>query len=406
MRRSISIHKYLFFMIKSLAFGQSFSKIGTAVSLLIVVFSCSEEKNTKADASFSSAGARQSQEVFEPSNFDKVDAEFLVVRNLSAVQKQVSQNKYEVSISFEPPRLTRYVEITVCSSQSGNCTKHRSMTNRINLNSLPNGKLSISAQACVDQQFAKSSDNCGPLEETTHVNPTVLNPELEQLYREKNNIENQIVDYVKKVQDHLEAYKSEMRQCNENSESQAKAIKMANFTGAVLKLGEAALSIGLKRYLADDKSVEFEKVNKDTTSTIDEQSKSIDFKEAMDTPLGIEKSEIQPTLKEFPSELELGSSFKDIYSAKEKLAGDIVPTSFAKNMVLSKLVNIGAKPVNAFTFVGGAVFSLFNASSLIIPRCLAEQRLKTTNAAAMTNIQSAVDSLKRLESVIEKLEGR
>lgn len=371
------------------------------------LFSCNED--TTNPTTFSQAGP--SQKITEPSQIElpkvePVDVRSLQLTNLSAVKKQIGPKEYAVSIDFEPPRYARWVKIEICSAEKGKCYKYDTVFNRVSLAGLPSGKLDISARACVEARFTKEKrESCGDVNSVSFINPSVFDAELESLYAQRLEILQTFEEFTSELTKNLKIYRKEIEKCRADQEQQFKAQKMAKLVDVFLALGEKLLDFGVKKFVKDEKAVAKNFSDKAKVSTINEEFDANSYREDIDLGVKVESFETDTNLFEAADNVDFQTSMKAFENSTSLLGEDKVPFGFAENTAKAKLLNLGNRPVNAFKFIGGSIFTLMNADKLIVPRCLAEQRFKTNNQTAMTVIRSATANLKRVDDAIERLGG-
>ena len=310
-----------------------------------------------------------------------------------------------VSISYDAPPFTRFVEIDICSAETSECVKHTEVFSRANLNGLPDGKLLISAKACVEPEHSSSAENCGASISETYTNNPNYSPELEELYSQRRQTQKTIDQYTSKMTEHLKTFLDESQKCIENAAGKQKAETLSQVVFAALNMGEKLVDLGIKEFMKDEKVVsEHTAASKETSSVSDEMAKA-------DASKVEEKAPEKPWWH--------GKKWDDLTSPPHEAVGSLeayiknikifgyepVPKDFALSAVWSDLLKKGHKPIDAVKFVGGSMISLFMADKLIVPQCLAEQRLKTTNASAVENLRAASKNLVNIEQAITRLGG-
>lgn len=362
--------------------------------ITIFIISCAEDKQPGIPSSMAGMSGNVKRAPYIPV-VTKVNGDELYLNGLSAVKKQL-ESGYAVSVSYSPPPFARWVEIDVCSVESGTCIKEKSAFSREDLIGLPKGQLDITARACVEKEYSKDGVECGPTSNIRFANPEVLKPELEALYQQRYEIRASISDYTKKLRQHLGTFLDEMQTCRENEAQRNIAGQMALTIEALMTLGEKAIDLGIKEFLKDEKAVEETVASKGETSTHD--------KEAEKTKTVDEKAS-DKKVEDMTGSKDIAASI-DAYLKSIKIFGkEVVPKDFSIKNVWADILAKGHKPVNAMKYIGGAITNLFYADKLIIPACLAEQRMKTTNAAAMQNLLVLGERLRDVNEAIKRLGG-
>jgi hypothetical protein len=327
----------------------------------------------------------------------KVESKMLLLSDLSAVKTELAEGSYGVSIDASPPALARFIELKICSAESLECVNHSTPFNRLTLHDLPTGKLEITARACIEKKFSLDGGTCGASTTIMFENPERSNPELDTLYNQRWQIRESIDNYTKELNKNLEIFKEEIIECQKDSARRQKAATIEKALSALFSLGEKFIEMGMKDFLSDDKLVS--ELDKAKTESIPADKAKEEASKTFSKVEGGKDSAKGPYPSDFLNSLEA-------YIKSITLFGhEVVPKDFALSTYWADLIKKGHKPANAIKYIGGSVFTLFNAQNMFIPTCIAEQRLKTNNASAIMNLKTNGQKLRDVEEAIIRVGG-
>lgn len=372
-----------------------------SIFIVFVLSSC----NDKAipNLQFSDGGALGQR-------IEKAKGGDLYVTDLSTIKKLVKLDPRQdaVSVTYNTHPLARYVEFKVCSENSNKCISEKTAFLRHDFLGLPSGKLEIAARACVEKKYSLDGIKCGPWASVIHTHSPTWHPNLavlEELYADRRKFRESIGEFTNLIPTHFDTYLKELEQCQKNTDGQIEAQRKALMISAISKLSVEIIDLGVQEFLSDEGAVENMEASKDQESTLKQAEREVDKSGSNSPDVDDKKSEIKG-LDALITEPSGFITTLESYLKSIKMFGDhLFPKNFSLQTVLLDKVFMFENKVDAAQFIGGTIVNLFYADKLIVPRCLAEQRFKSTNQAAMINLLELAKSKRIVESKILELEG-
>lgn len=390
---------------------QNIMKLAALTIMVAFSFACDSELPGNGKGVGMSSGGYADAKIPDLPKVPKASFEQLTLMDLSAVRSTAGDGNKKVSISYSPPPLVRFVKLNICSVDTGDCMEHSEVFNRATLAGLPAGKLQITARACVEAKYSKDGRPCGPSQTITFINSEEYTPGLEDLYRQRDQLNASMDEYLDKIRGHVDEFGEELAECSKRNVDKAKAQALGAVVMSAMALGEKLIDNGIKEFLKDEPVASKAEADGKETSTVAEEAEKAEASAKADP-----KKEEEMEAK---SEWWKGKKWDDLVSPPSDAVTSIeayiksikifgytpVPKDFAISAAWADLLKRGSKPVDAVKFVGGSIVSLMTADKVIIPACMAERRLKTNNQAAAENLRAAAESLKEVEDAIVRLGG-
>lgn len=340
-------------------------------------------------------------------NKPPVDASQLRVYNISAAKTK----KGEIwigSLGYEADGQADLVEFKACH-ESGTCFVGKSAVNRILMPTFQNGRVTITARACVDPGRSTVGSLCGPESSGEFIQPANNNTKQAELAAQRAQKAEQLKGFSQAVKGVLEKFQRDSDQCVKDDDQNQRILAKKKMTAAYTALGESLIGLGInyaakaeaKQNAAD---IETAKKEFDPDFVGPKSERTLELEKAgvivSEDDLATAKQELDPNYVGPPSprslELEqagIVNKTGDLVKVKDatKQGADSLKT-FAgySGVVRNAMASVDMyqiNPVSSIQSLASSVFDMFNADDVKLSPCLAEVMAQGEMNALKVQIQ-------------------
>lgn len=269
-------------------------------------------------------------------------------------------------IEYTASGRAEYVEMEVCSQESGACKKQKLLHNSRQISPLSFGRHTIKLQACVSKKFSvKNRKGCSDPSYTHFDYSSKAWEKANRLYQKKAELELSLVNDAEEGRRTLQSALKELKQCEKDAKKQKKASYWKIGIAGALALGDLLLDKAIiKGAGAKDKA----KAAKNLTN-------------GPEAPVSKNSME-KPVVSFAHGTNGLGAAGPSI----DKMNKQMKKKGYFKN-----------QSVPALATIGGAIFDLFKADDLVAMPCIAGQKYQNKMGA----LENAMENTKQELFLVE-----